>query len=182
MGLTTPRSLTAQRCTPRSRALAGVLLAGLVLLVSAPSGAAAPPLQGVFEPGESLGGIRLGMTKAQVKAVWGKSFGRCRSCAQETWYFNYRPFEPQGAGVTFVRGRVASAFTVWQPPGWHTTGDLTLGASESELTKEVGSLERRGCSGYQALVLASFSARSVFYLYEGALWGFALMRPTLSPC
>jgi hypothetical protein len=177
----------AHALTPPSRsrargALAVAVLAGLALLAGPPDTSPAPPVQGVFEPGESLGGVRLGMTKAQVKGVWGKRFGRCRTCAQETWYFNYRPFEPQGTGVTFVRGRVASVFTVWQPSGWHTSGGLTLGASEREITQEVGSLERRRCLGYQALLLRGFSSRSVFYVYEQALWGFALMRPTLSPC
>ncbi len=139
-------------------------------------------MQGVFDPGASLGDVRLGMTKAQVKRFWGQSFGRCRSCLQETWYFNYRPFEPQGTGVVFVRGHVVSVFTVWQPEGWRTSGGLALGASEGEITREFGSLERRRCAGYQALVLPSVSARSVFYVYDGALWGFALTRPTLTPC
>ncbi len=182
MGLATAVSLSSRRRSRTYGALIGAVLAGLVLLVGPSGASSAPPSQGVFEPGESLGGVRLGMTKAQVKRLWGESFGRCSSCVQETWYFNYRPFEPQGTGVTFVRGRVASAFTVWQPDGWHTSGGLTLGAAESEITRELGSLERRRCSGYQALVLPGFSARSVFYVYDRALWGFALMRPTLTPC
>ena len=50
------------------------------------------------------------MSKAELKAIWGTSFGRCRDCLRETWYFNYRPFTPQGAGVTFKRGRVVQVF------------------------------------------------------------------------
>jgi hypothetical protein len=182
MGLTTALGLSGGKSSGIRRATIAALAAGVVLAAGAPAASSAPPLHGVFEPGVSLGGIRLEMTKAQVKRLWGQTFGRCRSCLQETWYFNYRPFEPQGAGVTFVRGRVVSVFTVWQPEGWRTSGGLALGASQGEITEELGSLERRRCSGYQALVLPAVGVRSVFYVYDGSLWGFALMRTTLSPC
>jgi hypothetical protein len=122
------------------------------------------------------------MTKAEVRQLWGTSFGRCRSCPQETWYFNYRPFEPQGAGASFLRGRVIKVFTVWQPEGWRTTRDVTLGDPESEVTRVYGSLERRRCAGYQALLLAGGGVRTVFYVYDGSLWGFALMRSSQSAC
>ena len=59
-------------------------------------------------PASALGGVRIGMTKQEVQARWGTSFGRCRGCTRETWYFNYRPFDPQGAGVSFARGRVVA--------------------------------------------------------------------------
>jgi hypothetical protein len=64
-------------------------------------------LWGVLVPGETLGGVRIGMTKAEVGANWGDRRGVCRECRRTTWYFNYRPFQPQGAGVVFERGRVA---------------------------------------------------------------------------
>jgi hypothetical protein len=153
-----------------------------VLLLTAQSAVAAPPPRGVFAPGESLGGLRLGMTKAQVRAAWGTDFGRCRNCARETWYFNYRPFTPQGAGVVFQRGRAYHVFTLWQPAGWRTTKGLTLGALEGQVTQAYGTLQRRSCRDYDALVLRSPEAQNLFYIHEGVLWGFGLTRPESDPC
>jgi hypothetical protein len=122
------------------------------------------------------------MTKAQVRAEWGSTFGRCRSCTRETWYFNYRPFTPEGAGVAFLDGRVVHVFTIWQPVGWRTTKGLTLGALEGQVTQAYGPLPRRSCLGYDALVLRGRKALSAFYIHDGVLWGFGLTRPASSPC
>jgi len=155
------------------------------MLVAASAGAgtaASLPRQGVLVPGESLGGISLGMTKAGVRRTWGTRFGRCRSCATETWYFNYRPIEPQGAGVEFKGGRVSRVFTVWQPEGWKTTDAVTLGAPESEVTSVYGALVRRRCARYTALLIRGPGVQSVFYVFDGELWGFGLTRRASSPC
>lgn len=162
-----------------ARTLTAALAATLVL---ASSTAGAPPPRGVLVPGQSLGGVRLGMTKAQVRRTWGSTFGRCRSCARETWYFNYRPFTPQGAGVAFANGRVVHVFTIWQPAGWKTTKGLTLGALEGQVTQAYGQLPERSCAGYDALLLRGHKAQSVFYIHDEVLWGFGLTRPGSSPC
>ena len=141
------RTLTGMWCTPARRRWILALMAAWVLVAAlalpAPA-AAAPPREGILVPGQSLGGIRLGMTKAQVKARWGHRFGRCRTCLFETWYFNYRPFEPQGR-------RWSSS---WAPcdgptrsgsPGWKTSNGLQLGADESEVTARYGKLPRQQC-------------------------------------
>lgn len=156
-----------------------VLVAALALPAPA---AAAPPREGILVPGQSLGGIRLGMTKAQVKARWGHRFGRCRTCLFETWYFNYRPFEPQGTAVEFELGTVRRAYTVWQPPGWKTSNGLQLGADESEVTARYGKLPRQQCRRSEALLKAGPGTVTVLYLYDGELWGFGLMRPGLAAC
>ena len=122
------------------------------------------------------------MTKAQVLHAWGKRHGVCRDCARMTWYFNDRPFAPEGAGVVFARGRVAHVFTVWRPPGWRTSDGLTLGAPAERIGSAYVVLEEVSCTGYTALVAAIAGARSVFYVYRGKLWGFGLMRPDSSPC
>lgn len=151
------------------------------LALAAPAEAALPR-EGVLVPGTSLGGIRLGMSKAHVKALWGPRFGTCRGCFYETWYFTYRAFEPQGAGVVFRNGKVARVFTLWQPPGWHTPGGLTLGLPEAELTGRYGSLVRRTCTRYTARLLEGTRAWTAFYVYAGVVWGFGLMPPEESPC
>src|SRR5438045_9143883 len=94
------------------RALAAALLAGLALATAA---AAKPPPAGVLVPGQSLGGLRLGMTPRQVTAAWGTTHGRCRRCMNTTWYFNYAPFTPQGTGTEFSAGRAATICTLWPP-------------------------------------------------------------------
>jgi hypothetical protein len=155
------------------------------LLVSATlvfPAAGAPPKGGEFTPGRELGGVKLGMTKQEVLAVWGKRHGVCRSCPRETWYFNYRPFEPEGAGVVFERGRVVHVFTVWQPSGWRTPQGLELGDPSFEASRVYGSLDRRQCTLYHAFVLPGRRAQSIFYVFEDQIWGFGLTEREASPC
>jgi hypothetical protein len=162
-----------------ARALAAGVAAALAL---AGASTAAPPDPGLLVAGQSLGGVRIGMTKAQVRRAWGTDFGRCRSCPRETWYFNYEPFLPEGVAVAFVRARVTHVFTLWQPAGWRTTRGLALGAAERDVTRLYGPLSRSVCDGYEALVLPGRRAQTVFYIDDGELWGFGLTRPSSSPC
>jgi hypothetical protein len=165
-----------------SRALGALLASVAAALVFAAGASAALPAEGVLVPGESLGGIRVGMSKAEVRQTWGKRFGRCRSCVLETWYFTYRRFEPQGAAVAFAGRRVERVYTLWQPPGWRTSGGLLLGTAEADVVRVFGSPPRRECGSYAALVVHGRRADSVLYLYGGGLWGLGLMRPGSSPC
>ena len=162
-------------------ALVGAAAVGAALALAA-SAPAALPRAGLLVPGERLGGISIGMTKAQVRSIWGTRFGRCRDCSRDTWYFTYRPFEPQGAGVAFRRGRVERVFTLWQPAGWRARGGLELGDPESEATRLFGTLVRRHCIRYSALLLPGRRMQTALYVYDGEIWGFGIMRPASSPC
>lgn len=155
-----------------------VLAATLVL---APA-AWAPPETGLLLPGASLGGVELGMTRAEVTRAWGRRHGVCRGCPAPTWYFNLRPFEPQGTGVVFRRNRVAHVFTLWKPVGWRTADGLSLGASTAEAEDANAILEVRECAGYTALVAAGERATTVYYVFRDELWGFGLTRPRADPC
>jgi hypothetical protein len=157
--------------------LAAALAAGVI-----PSSAAAPPARGESVPGQSLGGVTLGMTRKQVLAEWGKRHGVCRNCPRETWYFNYKPFTPEGTGVVFERGRVVHAITVWQPRGWRTPQGLELGDPSSEASRVYGSLDRRRCTRYSAFLDPGPRAWSVYYVFEDEIWGFGLIEPRASPC
>jgi hypothetical protein len=150
------------------------LLAAAVALGLAAPAAAAPPGAGVLVPGRSLGGVRLGATKAEVEAAWGQAYGRCRSCAEETWYFNDYAFRQQGAGVSFRHGRVSALFTLWQPAGWHTTRGLTLGESVARVTSVFGPLPRRECGSYYLLELPRSGAVTSFVIVNEYLFGFLL--------
>jgi hypothetical protein len=140
------------------------------------------PHAGTFVPGQSLGGVRLGMSGAQVERVWGRDHGVCRNRPRATWYFNYTPFEAESAEVQIERGRVVAIATVWSPPGWRTTRGLVIGAESSRITLVYGPLPSLACNNYAALVLSGRHATSVFYVVEGHLWGFGLLGPPRSAC
>jgi hypothetical protein len=122
------------------------------------------------------------MSRKQITALWGTTHGRCRSCSRPTWYFNEKPFVPQGVGATFERGRAVALFTVWQPEGWRTPAGLTLGDASARVTEIYGPLARRGCAGYDALVRPGRRVQTAFYIDGDALWGFGLTMPGTSPC
>ena len=162
------------------RTLGALIVAACVALAVPAS--AAPPRTGLFVPGESLGGVRLGMTEHDVLARWGSQHGVCKECEESTWYFNYKPFQPQGTGVEFDRGRVVRAFTVWRPSGWRTPDGLFLAADASDIARIYGSLDKRECVHYEALLLPGKKVTSVFYVFRDRVWGFGLTRSDASPC
>jgi len=164
----------------KHKALLCVVVLGAVLGAAQPAGA--PPRTGLFVPGESLGGVRLGMTQKEVLKAWGSQHGVCKDCEEPTWYFNYKPFAPQGTGVVFDRGEVVQAFTVWRPTGWKTPEGLFLAADASDVARLYGSLDERECARYEALLLPGKSVTSVFYVFRDKVWGFGLMKPDDSPC
>jgi hypothetical protein len=163
-----------------SRAPGTVALAAALLVVVPAS--AEPPTGGAFTPGQSIAGVELGMTQADVTQTWGLHHGVCRECEEKTWYFNEAPFEPQGMGVLFERGKVVHAFTVWQPEGWATPEGLELGAPAGDIGATYGELAEIDCGDYLALVDNDPDATSAFYVYEDEVWGFGLLTRGRSPC
>jgi hypothetical protein len=162
-----------------------LVVGGLVVAVAlalAGSEAATAPERGLLVPGEILGGVRIGMTKAQVQRAWGHRFGICRDCPHTTWYFNYRPFVPEGLGVVFERRRVTHVFTLWQPEGWRTPEGLRVGEPAAEIARTYGPLDRRHCNRYYALVAPGVRAQTVYYVFDDEVWGFGLTVPEASPC
>ena len=159
-------------------------LAALAAALALPAASAGSlPTRGVFVPGKSLGSVRLGDTRSDVLQVWGRRHGVCRDCRLVTWYFNLKPFEPQGAAVVFRRGRVVRVYTVWRPRGWRTNEGLELGATTQALVKAYSGLASRSCDRYTAFTRrGDVRTTSVFYVYRGRLWAFGLLRPRLSPC
>lgn len=153
------------------------LVTAVIVSVLPAAAGAAPPEAGTLVPGDSLGGVELGMTLAQVEAVWGPRHGRCRSCTAPTWYFNRVPFRPEGAGVTLRDGRVSAVFTVWAPRGWHTVRGLYVGEREARIRSAHGAARRRPCGSTVAYELrADGRFRSVVYVVGGKIWGFALLE------
>jgi hypothetical protein len=145
-----------------------------VMTIHAAPAAAAPPRAGIVVPGKMLGGLALGATRAQVRAAWGARYGVCRDCRAPTWYFNFRPFEPQGTGVTFRKGRAVALFTLWSPPGWHTAQGLRIGDPEFRIAAVYGSLFRVDCGRYSALTMRRRAVTTSFYVVDEQVWGFGL--------
>lgn len=144
--------------------------------------ALALPQHGVVVPGKSFAGLRLGATAAQVTRAWGRRHGRCRDCRRTTWYFTYKRFEPQGAGVSFRREAAESFFTIWSPPGWRTDRGLAVGDPAARVTQLYGVLPRVECGTYAALVLRRGRTATQIYLYQDLVWGFGLSLARAPAC
>ena len=175
-------STCGRRTGVHARAGAVAVAAAAVLAATAtaaPRPAAALPKQGELVAGKSLGGIRLGTTAKQVRRTWGGKFAVCRRCRDRTWYFTYRPYQPQGAAVSFRNGRVAAIWTLWSPEGWRTHNRaLSLGAPESQATAVLGPLLTVPCGSYSALVRTRGDVTTAYYLFAGKIWGFGLIART----
>lgn len=139
------------------------------------------PHGGALVPGRSLGGISLGEPSAQVRTALG-AHGVCDGCATTTWYFTYRKFTQPGLAVELTAGRVSAVYTLWQPSGWHTAAGLRLGAVEGQVTKLASPVTPYQCPGYTALARDSGAVRTDYYIVDGKLWGFGLMRAQANPC
>lgn len=159
----------------RTWLLGAGLVCGLAVCVMAPAARSAPPKAGLVLPGQSLGGLRLGARPAEVQAHWGARHGACRDCASPTWYFNYRPFEPQGAGVTFRHGRAVALFTLWSPPDWRTSRGLKIGDPAVRVAALYDATLRVTCTNYYALTIPSRGANTAIYIFDNQVWGFALL-------
>lgn len=139
------------------------------------------PKHGTLVPFHSLGGVRLGMTPAQVARTWGTRHGACRGCAETTWYYTYKPFTPTGAGVAFHKGRVSAVFTLWSPDGWRA-GALRIGDRAEEITIRNQAAIHVPCASYDAYLVTRNHVSTVYYAFDGKVWGFALIPSNAPAC
>ena len=146
------------------RWLAALAVATAVAAGSPGAAGAAPPDAGLFVPGRSLGGITIGASRADVVAAWGAAFGRCRGCSRETLYFNRYAFRPDGAA------------------GWRTAQGLRVDEPLLRLEATYRPLRRVRCAGYDAYLLPGSGSRSVVYVLDERVWGFALLAERHPVC
>jgi len=158
--------------------LAAIFAAALLL---APAALAGLPREGKLVPGRSLAGIHIGETQRRVAQALG-AHGVCSHCAVTTWYFNIQRFGQHGLGVEFTRGRVSAAYTIWQPDGWTGPKGLALGAPQAQVDATAGPLFQVTCAGYDAWVNDLKTVRTAYYVLNGNLWGFGLLRANANPC
>jgi hypothetical protein len=99
-------------------AIAASAVLGLVLQAGAGAASLNFPSRGIVVPGQSIGGITIGMTEQQVAQHWGHGFVVCSKCGPNlVWLYEYPGSEPLGAAVKFgVPSTTASSI-----PGMTTT-------------------------------------------------------------
>jgi hypothetical protein len=153
-----------------------------VVLAAVLSFVLALPQVGIFVPGKSLAGVRLGATEAQVRAAWGPHVGVCRGCRHRTLYFTYGTFNQVGTGAEFDRGRAVALYTLWLPTGWRTDKGIRLGDSPLSVNGVYGTLPRFECGHYSVLVQRRGTVSSAFYFKDDLLWTFALQRSSEPVC
>jgi len=144
------------------------------------------PRQGILVSGRSLAGVHLGDTMATVKKLWGGHFTRCGGCKPAMWFYLYPPpSDPVGAGVQFSAGRVVAVFTLGGPLGWHSESGIHVGQILNNPFDAGPSDKSRwlSCAGYSAKSTRTAHNAVTSILTQGsAVYGFALTRPSISPC
>jgi hypothetical protein len=159
------------------------VLATALLAAAAPLAASAFPSRGVVVPGQSIASVRLGMTQAQVRKLWGGGYVTCATCGKlAVWLYEYRGAEPLGGAVKFSpAGRVVAVFTLGSPVGWGLKG-LMMGDPVSNVYNLFGNPGTTNCIGYDALTVRIGASTTSFYSASGFIYGYALTAPTQPVC
>jgi hypothetical protein len=164
------------------------LVMSLLVLATSHNGASQThstgfPTQGKVIPGKTIGGVGLGLTMAQVRARWGRSYKLCNSCpaASPVWLYEYKGAEPLGAAVRFENGKVVAVFTLGSPAGWGLPGAM-MGDPVSNVYNLYGNTGDRNCIGYDALTVRIGNNVTSFYSAAGVIYGFALTSASQTPC
>jgi hypothetical protein len=144
------------------------------------------PAKGVFVPNESLAGIHLGDSPAQVRAAVGTRYTVCRGCARPSWFYlepaGFKGAE-SGLGVTFRDGRVVAVYTLGMPRGWHSTTGVEVGDDQSRLSRLYGrSLKLTECIGFMAHSTRRPGSVTTYFTQESFVTGFALTVPSETVC
>ena len=164
--------------------LAVAALAAPAAALAGGSQQAALPLKGLLVSGQSLGGVSLGDSPADVEATWGTAYTVCKSCTLTTWYYTYAT-KPVGAGVVFDKSdHVVAVFTLGSPFGWHTEKGLPVGEDIHAMTAlyPAPQMNYKACIGYSALSQRQGSAVTSIYTQAEVVYGFALTAPGRSVC
>jgi hypothetical protein len=142
-------------------------------------GHAALPTVGVLIRGESLGGVALGDTKEQVRALWGSSYSVCGTCDPKTWFY-FDANKAAGVAVGFRDGFVTAVYTLGTPVGWRTSDGVRIGTLVGEFNNPAG--KTTACVGYGAVSTRSANTVTSILMNGQSVYGFALTRPNEPVC
>ena len=144
------------------------------------------PTRGVFVPGVSLVGVKLGDTQTKVKATLGANYSICptenKLCKEPVWLFEYTRGEPLGVAVKFHNGKVSAVFTLGAIAGWKTKEGLKMGDPVSNIYSFYQTPIYTKCIGFEALSMRKGTITSSIYTASGVVYGFALTAPTEAIC
>ena len=140
------------------------------------------PSRGLFIPGVSLAGVKIGDTMTRVKAVWGPRYKTCPYCTDVTWLFEYRSGEPLGAAARFENKRVVAVFTLGSPAGWKTDKGLKMGDGIASVYTFFPNNGFKRCIGFDAVTARTGNVTSAFYSAAGVIYGFAMVIPSMTVC
>lgn len=141
--------------------------------------AAVLPPHGLLVPHESLAGIHLGDTPAQVRKAVGTRYSPCTACSEPTWFY-FTSSRESGLGVAFRNRRVAAVYTLGSPQGWRSADGLRVGRMVEQLPKRYAKVA--ACYGYVGRSDRSATAVTTVYLIESYVSGFALTLPSEPVC
>jgi hypothetical protein len=140
------------------------------------------PTRGIFIPGVSLAGVKIGDTQARVRKLWGSKYKTCPYCTDITWLYEYRTGEPLGAAARFEQGRVVAVFTLGSPAGWKTDKGLAMGDGISDVYDFFDNTGFKRCIGFDAITAQTGKVTTAFYSAAGVVYGFALVIPGMTVC
>jgi len=146
------------------------------------------PTRGVFVPGVSLVGVKLGMTQTQVKGALGGNYRQCTVanaptlCKEPVWLYEYGRGEPLGVAVKFKNKIVSAVFTLGAIQGWKTSDGLKMGDPAANIYNFYNTSIYTRCIGFEALSMKKGAITTSFYTASGIVYGFALTSPGESVC
>ena len=138
------------------------------------------PATGILVSGESLGGVRLGDTRSDVRKLWGHKFIVCEGCEPTTWFYWY-PSGESGLGVEFRHGQVTGVYTLGRTVGWRSTDGLKIGGYMSSKELQEKSVWK-SCPGYGAKLETTHDAVTSVFTVGPVVYGFSLTRPSEAVC
>jgi hypothetical protein len=170
------------------------LLALAFALALVPGGLARPahvagqlPTRGIFVPGVSLAGVKLGYTQDKVKAALGPNYRLCtvansNLCKEPLWLYEYQRGEPLGVAVRFKHKIVSAVFTLGAIQGWKTSEGLKMYDPVSNIYSLYETPIYSKCIGFEAFSMKKGTITSSFYTASGVVYGFALTAPGEAIC
>ncbi len=147
------------------------------------------PTRGIFKVGQTLAGVGIGFTQAQVTKALGTNYTLCTPassaslCKEPVLFFEYTRGEPLGVGVKLHNGKVTAVFTLGAILGWKTSEGLKIYDPVSNIySLYPAATIYSKCIGFEAFSFKTGKVTNSFYQSSGVIYGFALTAPGENIC